>query len=460
MLLMARENVIVRLLIEDLRSTASTVLTDPGAMTSYSRDHCLAAEVGVPVAVVLARSTDDVVATIAEASRHGAPVVTRGAGTGLSGAANAIDGCVVLDLSRMDRIIEIDQVARTARVQPGVINGDLDRAARNHGLRYIPDPGSRAISSIGGNLATNAGGMCCAKYGVTGDHVMSITAVTGAGELIRTGASTRKNVVGLDLTRLLVGSEGTLAVFVEAVVRLFPLPTQVATLAATFAEVGTAVDAVGAWTSQFTPAAVELMDRTTVRAVNQMTRIGLDEGAGAVVIAQFDGADAAHAAEFCASIAKGVGAETYSTDDPADGEAMMAARRAAYPALEALGATVLDDVAVATHRLPEMLASIETIARRTGVLIGTFGHVADGNLHPTIVYDPGDVVAKERAMAAFHEILDAALALEGTVSGEHGVGSLKPALVARQVGVAETSLMRQIKRVFDPHDILNPGRAY
>jgi glycolate oxidase subunit GlcD len=450
----------VRALVEDLRSAASTVVTDSDAMTAYSRDQCQAVAAGTPAAVVLARSTDEVVTTVVAAGRHGAPVVTRGAGSGLSGAANAIDGCVVLDLSRMNRILEISPVARTARVEPGVVNGDLDRAAREHGLRYIPDPGSRAISSIGGNLATNAGGMCCAKYGVTGDHVMSITAVTGTGEVIRTGASTRKNVVGLDLTRLLVGSEGTLAVFVEALVRLHPVPTAVATLAATFADVQTAVATVAAWTGIAALAAVELMDRTTSKAVNRLTRIGLDEHAGAVVLAQFDGADAARTAELCAAIATGNGAETYATDDPADGEAMMAARRAAYPALEAMGATLLDDVAVAPHRLPELLDAIESIARRTDVVIGTFGHVADGNLHPTLVYDPADAEAKRRAMAAFHAILDATLALDGSISGEHGVGSLKSALVAGQAGVTEVSLMHGIKSVFDPHGILNPGRAF
>jgi len=447
-------------MLEDLRSAASTIVTDPDAMISYSRDQCLAVGAGVPAVVVLARSTVEVAATITIAGWHGVPVVARGAGSGLSGAANAIDGCIILDLSRMNRILDIDPVARTARVEPGVINGELDRAAREHGLRYIPDPGSRAISSIGGNLATNAGGMCCAKYGVTGDHVMSITAVTGTGEVIRTGSPTRKNVVGLDLTRLLVGSEGTLAVFVEALVRLHPVPTAVATVAATFADIKTAINTVATWTTLSTPAAVELMDRTTVRAVNRLTRIGLDEEAGAVVLAQFDSADAAQAAELCASIAAKNGADTYSTDDPADGEAMMAARRAAYPALEALGTTLLDDVCVATHRLPELLDSIESIARQTGVVIGTFGHVADGNLHPTIIYDPADSAAKDRAMEAFHDILEATLALDGTVSGEHGVGSLKTSLVARQAGSAEVSLMHGIKRVFDPNGILNPGRAY
>ncbi|WP_395695850.1 FAD-binding oxidoreductase [Nocardioides sp.] len=446
--------------LEELRANASTVIDSVGAMDAYAHDHCLTADFGNPAVVVLARSADEVMATINFAARHRVPVVTRGAGTGLAGGANAIEGCILLDLSRMNRILDIDPVARTASVEPGVINGDLDRAARRHGLRYVPDPGSRAISSIGGNLATNAGGMCCAKYGVTGDHVMSVTAVTGGGESIRTGGTTRKNVVGLDLTRLLVGSEGTLAVFVEALVRLHPIPSTVATLAANFADTRSAVDAVAAWTEVAIPAAVELMDSTTVRAVNQMKRMQLDESAGAVVLAQFDDPDATRTAELCESIAIEHGAETYSTDDADDGEAMMAARRAAYPALEALGTTLLDDVTVATHRLPDLLEAIHEIASETATTIGTFGHLADGNLHPTIVYDPQATGAKESAIEAFHLILDAALALDGSISGEHGIGSLKTGLVALQAGGVEVAIMHKIKQAFDPEGILNPGRAY
>jgi len=447
-------------LLDSLRSNLPAVVTSTEAMTAYRRDQCLVASAGSPAAVVLATCADDVVATLKLAGEHRVPVVVRGAGTGLSGGANAIDGCVVLELSRMNRVLDIDPDARTARVEPGVVNGALDRAAREHGLRYVPDPGSRAISTIGGNIATNAGGMCCAKYGVTGDHVASLIAVTGTGEVIHTGSTARKNVVGLDLTRLLVGSEGTLAVLVEAVVRLHPLPERVATLAATFHDVATAVETVGEWTRRCTPSAVELMDRTTVRAVNKMTRMELDEDCGAIVIARFDDGAATQSAELCRMIAIDQGAEVYATDDEDEGEALMVARSAAYPALEAMGATLLDDVAVASHQLPDLLREIESIALRCDVTIGTFGHVADGNLHPTIVYDPMDPDSQSRALAAFDAILAAALELGGTVSGEHGVGSLKSDLVRRQVGASEQDLMRGIKRVFDPLGILNPGRGY
>jgi glycolate oxidase subunit GlcD len=448
-------------LLDRLRAdVAGRVVTDPAVMTAYTRDQCLLAGAGLPAAVVLVTSVDDVVAVVRAAGDCAVPLVTRGAGTGLAGAANALDGCVVLVLAGLDRILEVDPVARTARVEPGVVNADLDRAAREHGLWYVPDPGSRAISTIGGNIATNAGGMCCAKYGVTRDHVLQLTAVTGTGEVIRTGTTTRKDVAGLDLTRLLVGSEGTLAVVVEATVRLRPRPAGLATVAATFPTVQAAVDTVLALGGDVDAAAVELMDRTTVAAINAMTRMGLDEGAGAVVLAQFDGDTAAVQAQRCAEVAARFGADVLHTADPTEGDALMEARRAAYPALERLGSTLLDDVCVAVHHLPRLVAAVEEIAVRHGVVIGTFGHAADGNLHPTIVFDAGDPAAEARARGAFDDIVEAALDLGGTVSGEHGIGSLKAVYVERQVGSAERALMHGIKQVFDPHGILNPGRGY
>jgi glycolate oxidase len=443
-----------------LGTAASAVTTDPDAMAAYRRDQCLLAEAGRPLAVVKVAGVDEVVAVVRLCGEYGVPLVTRGAGTGLAGGANAIDGCVVLVMAGMDRILEIDEVARTARVEPGVINADLDRDAARSGLWYVPDPGSRDICSIGGNLATNAGGMCCAKYGTTQDHVLELTVVLGTGEVIRTGRATRKNVAGLDLTRLLVGSEGTLGVIVEATVRLRPRPQGLATVAATFPSVQAAIDLVLALGREGDAAAIELMDRTTVRAVNTMTRMGLDEEAGAVLLAQFDGADAVVRAERCAELAASFGAEAFATDDPGEGTALMEARRAALPALERLGATLLDDVCVGVHRLPALIAAVEEIASRHGVTIGTFGHAADGNLHPTIVYDPADPAGQEAARAAFDELLGTALALGGTITGEHGVGSLKAPYVARQVGTAERELMVRIKAAFDPAGILNPGRGF
>lgn len=441
---------------------ADRVVSDPGSMLGHLRDQCLLAESGTPIAVVRATNRDHVVATLEIAASHGVAVVTRGAGTGLSGAANALDAGIVLDLSGMRQVLEIDPVARIARVEPGVLNGDLDALAKEHGLWYVPDPGSRAISTIGGNVATNAGGMCCAKYGVTGDHVLELTLALASGELVQLGGTTRKNVAGLDLTRLVVGSEGTLGVIVEITVRLRARPSGTGTVAATFPSPFEAVAFVAAiQDANIEPAAAELMDRTTVRAVNELVRMDLDEDAGALVLLVLDGPHASAEAAICVALAEDRGAiEVLHTTDEDEGRAVMEARRLAYPALEAWGSTLLDDIAVPIHRLPEILERIERASQDHGVVIGTFGHIADGNLHPTIVFDPADPAATPRARAAFDDIVFAALELGGTVTGEHGVGVLKQPYVARQVGTAEVALMHRVKVAFDPHGILNPGRGY
>ncbi|MDI9915744.1 FAD-linked oxidase C-terminal domain-containing protein [Rhodococcus sp. IEGM 1379] len=434
--------------------------TDPDRMGTYIRDQSILTEAGVPAALVKATSAVDVVATMKIAHELSVPVVTRGAGTGLAGAANAIDGCIILGVAGMNRILEIDAAARTATVEPGVINGDLADAARAQGLWYVPDPGSRAISSIGGNLATNAGGICCAKYGVTGDHVAELTAVLADGRVIRTGAKTRKNVAGLDLTRLLVGSEGTLAVIVEATMRLRTAPTAATTVVAFFASAELAIDAVLAVAAVAEPCLMELMDDVTIAAVNRFTRMGLDESAGAMLLIQCDGRSAAEEAADCATACECAGAsEVFHTDDPEEGEAFTAARRMALPALEAMGTVLLDDVAVPVPALPRMLDFIRTAAEMHGVTIGTFGHAADGNLHPTIVFDATEAGAQGRARSAFDDIVSGALELGGTISGEHGIGVLKAPYMEDMVGSVERELMLSVKAAFDPKNILNPGRG-
>ncbi len=328
------------------------------------------------------------------------------------------------------------------------------------GLWYVPDPGSRAVSTIGGNLATNAGGTCCAKYGVTADHVARIKAVLADGQIIHTGATTRKNVAGLNLTQLLVGSEGTLAVIVEATVRLRAAATAAATVVASFPGTAQAVAAVLAIREQAEPCLVELMDRTTIAAVDDMTHMGLDRTAGALLLVQCDGRDAAAEARVCALACTAAGAtEVYDTADPVEGEEFMAARRVALTALERCGSTLLDDLAVPVPRLPEMLAAIEAIAARHDLLIGTFGHAADGNLHPTIVFDAADEAVARRARQAFDEMVAECLALGGSISGEHGIGVLKQPYLETQVGPVERALMHRVKAAFDPTGILNPGRG-
>jgi glycolate oxidase len=447
--------------IEDLSAILGDALvTDPDRMTAYRRDQSLLTEAGMPLALVRARDTDDVVATMRWAHRHEVPVVTRGAGTGLAGAANALDGCIVLSVEKLNSILHIDVAARTATVQPGVINADLATAVATQGLWYVPDPGSRAISTIGGNLATNAGGTCCAKYGVTADHVARIKAVLADGRIIHTGAVTRKNVAGLNLTQLLVGSEGTLAVIVEATMRLRAAPTAASTVVAAFPSTAQAIEAVLAIRDRAEPCLVELMDRTTIAAVNAMTHMGLDESAGALLLVQCDGSDAAAAAQACAGACTETGAtEVYDTDDPSEGEEFMQARRVALTALERQGSTLLDDLAVPIPRLPEMLSAIERIAATHRLVIGTFGHAADGNLHPTIVFDAADDDQTTRARKAFDDMVAECLALGGSISGEHGIGVLKEPYLEEMVGSVERELMGRVKAAFDPTSILNPGRG-
>jgi glycolate oxidase len=440
------------------------VVADPDAMAGYLRDQCLLAEAGVPRCVVRAESHDDVVVTLAWASQHGVPIVTRGAGTGLTGAANALDGCLVLSVAGLNQIIEIDPAGRTARVQAGVLNGDLDALAADHDLAYLPDPGSKAISSIGGNVATNAGGMCCAKHGVTRDHVAELVAVLADGRVLRTGSRTRKDVTGLDLTSLLIGSEGTLAVITEVTVWLHPRPAAISTVVGIFATVEAAVGAVVALTRLAVPAAAELMDAVTVAAVNEFTGMGIDAAAGAVLLLRFDGGtpeSVRREGEQAEELLSAHGAsEVYRTDDLDEGDALMEARRVALTALERQGATLLDDVAVPVHRLPDLVEQITRIARRHDVTIATFGHAADGNMHPTVVFEAADVNSLRRAHAAFEEILDLAVGLGGVLSGEHGIGSLKyPAVRRHHDGVA-LDVMAAVKRAFDPAGILNPGRSY
>ncbi len=439
----------------------SAVVTDPDVVASFSRDQAPLAPAGIATALVRARTVADIVTTLRFANERRIPVVTRAAGTGLAGGANAIDGCIVLSVTALDRILAIDERARTAVVEPGVMNGALAAEVARRGLFYAPDPASREISTIGGNIATNAGGACCLKYGVTGDHVAALKVVLPDGSLLRTGALTSKNVAGLDLTRLLVGSEGTLGVIVAATLRLRRAPRPASTLVAFFDTLKGAGEAIVAMEAVADLSLVELMDRTTVNAVEQLTRMGLDTSAAAMVIAQSDAVDAGPAMARGEEACRAHGArDAMRSDDPAEGKLLLAARRMALPALERLGTTLLDDIAVPRAAIAAMLEEVARIAARHDLVIGTFGHAGDGNLHPTIVFQSADARSREKAFAAFDEIVRAALALDGTITGEHGVGSLKRDYMTAMVGEAERALMRRIKGAFDPNGILNPGKAF
>ncbi|MGN6300196.1 MAG: FAD-binding oxidoreductase [Angustibacter sp.] len=439
------------------------LVTDPVQMAGYARDEAALVPAGTPVAVARPTTTAEVSAVMEVASRTGTPVVPRGAGSGLIGGANAVDGCIVLSLERMDQVLEIDESERLAVVQPGVVNADLRAAAAARGLFYAPDPSSYEWSTIGGNIATNAGGLCCVKYGVTRDAVLALEMVLADGTVVRTGRRTVKGVAGYDLTGLVVGSEGTLAVVTEATLRLRVLPAPPTTAVAFFpslASAGTAVTDV--LRAGLVPSLLEIMDRTTVRAVDAMTRMDLDTDAAALLLAQFDdparaSADAARLVEICELAGATFGA---SADSPEDGDALLAARRAALPALQRQGPVLLDDVAVPVPRLTALIEEIEGIAAATGLTIGTFGHAGDGNLHPAIVFDDADPAQVSVARTAFDDIVAAALRLGGTVTGEHGIGLLKREHLTGELDPGAHDLHRAVKAAFDPRGILNPGKVF
>ncbi|GAA1802232.1 FAD-binding oxidoreductase [Agromyces neolithicus] len=443
----------------------ASVTTDPDALEATRDDRSGWRSASLPIAVVLATSVDEVQAVMRIAHATGTPVVPRGAGTGLAGGAIASPGAIVLDLSRMNRVLEISDADELAVVEPGVLNGDLNDLLAARGLWFAPDPASRAISSIGGNIATNAGGLLCAKYGVTREAVLGLAVVLADGRLLRTGHRTVKGVTGYDLTALLTGSEGTLGVIVEATVRLRPImPGATVTVAGVFADVDGAAAASAAVTAaRLRPAVLELIDAAGLARV--AAHLGDDELAGTplatlapgetFLLAQTDGAGAAdEAAAIAARFAAAGGRVSTSTDD-ATGDRLLDIRRAMHPALAASGNVLIEDVAVPRSRLPEMFREIEQIGARHGIEIPTLAHAGDGNLHPNFVYT-GDEVPPHIWQAA-DEMFRAAVALGGTLTGEHGVGVLKRRWLADELGDDSFELQRGIKALFDPTGILNPG---
>jgi glycolate oxidase len=413
---------------------------------------------GTPAAVAFPRTAEQVQAVLRGAHATRTAVVPRGAGTALTGASAAGAGEVVLDLSRLNRIVEIRPDDGIAIAEPGVITADLDRAAAAHGLRYAPDPASLEISTIGGNIATNAGGLRCAKYGVTRDSVLGLDVVLADGTRIGTGRATLKGVAGYDLTGLFVGSEGTLGVVVAATLRLRPLPEPTATLAASYPDIETAVAAsVALAAARIQPVIAELLDEATIDAIDAAEGTNLRAAGAALLIVQTDGGpdEVARAAEVLGRGATGV----RSTTDPGETAALLAARRQALPSIERLGRPLIEDIAVPRSRMAEAVREIGRIARRHGVPICTLAHAGDGNLHPIIVAGHPAEPIPAAAYRAADEIFGLALRLGGTVTAEHGIGVLKRAWLEREIGPAAHDLQRQIKTLFDPYGILNPGKA-
>jgi glycolate oxidase len=440
------------------------LVTDPDRMASYRNDRAMFCPAGTPSAVVLARETAQVRHAVLTASRFGVPVVPQGALSGLSGAANAIDGCIVVSTAAMTRVLEIDPANRLVVTQPGIFNADLSRAVEAHGLYYPPDPSSWEFCSIGGNLSTNSGGLCCVKYGVTTDYVLGLEVVLASGDVLRTGRRTVKGVAGYDLTKLFVGSEGTLGVITEATLALRPATQRPRTAAAMFGSARQATDTVAAVVAAgLVPSLLEIMDRTSIRAANAYLRSDLPDDCAAMLIWQSDSGGEAAAREVAeiGELATRCGAsDVVEADDQAEGDLLLAARRCVLTALEAIGTTLVDDVCVPRTRLGDLFDGIERIAQARGVLIGTVAHAGDGNSHPNVVFDPTDADQSERARLAFGEIMDLGLALGGTITGEHGVGVLKREWLEREVGPVSMAVHRAVKAALDPQGILNPGKVF
>lgn len=433
----------------------ASLISDPEITATYSKDQAPFAAHQPAALVLLAKSTEEVSQAVTYANTHGIPVVARGAGSGLSGGANATSSSLVISLEKMNSIIDIDETNMIARVQAGVINLDLDKAAELKGLAYLPDPASRDWSTIGGNAATNAGGMCCVKYGVTSAHVRALTVVMADGQIVNLGSATKKAVTTLDLTRLMIGSEGTLGIITELVVGLAVRPDTPATIIATFPHIKSAAAAAAALL-KFKPSMLEIIDQTTLKAVESWHPLGF-EIAGSVLLMQLDEDQdrADEVLKLCESFEMIDGA---ASTDAADVIEFIRVRKLAYPALERLGATLLDDVAVPISKIAELVERVEALSTKYDLTIGIFGHAGDGNMHPTIVHDHGDLKAQERAIAAFGEIVEIAQSLGGTASGEHGIGSIKQGFAAAELSPAVIELQRAIKKAFDPKGILNPGK--
>src|SRR5919112_541005 len=441
---------------------AEHVRDDAGALLTFSTD-ATPLERGRPDVVVFPATTDEVAGVIRLANERCVPVIPRGSGTNLSAGTVPHRGGIVLVLTRMNRLIEVDPGDLVAVCEPGVRTVELAQAAAQEGMLFPPDPGSHTTATIGGNVAECSGGLRALKYGVTRDYVLGVEAVLGSGEVIRSGGRVVKDVAGYDLRRLLCGSEGTLAVMTEITLRLMPAPEETGTGMAYFKDLADAARAVSKiLSSGVLPVTLEFLDRVCIDAVEGYSNIGLDREAGALLFSGRGGdrhsidRDMRRMADACE--AEGASAITIARSEE-EAAGVLQARRAVLPALSRLEPlTILEDATVPRSRIAEMVGRIQEIAQHHGLTIGTFGHAGDGNLHPTVVLDPADEAAVHRAHEAFAEIFAEAIAMDGTITGEHGVGLVKLEHLERQLGAEHLALLRRIKTAFDPNGILNPGK--
>jgi glycolate oxidase len=442
----------------DLRLLEETVDRE-----SYRNDETAYLKAGLPLAVALPTSTEEVAALVRLAAEHRIPIVPRGAGSGLSGGAAGIEGGLTIALTKMDKVLEIDRENLVVVTQPGILNADLKKRVAAEGLFYAPDPASYEICSIGGNLGTNAGGLCCVKYGQTRDSVLGLEVVLADGRVIRTGGKYIKNVAGYALTHLFVGSQGTLGIITEATLRLRVAPPPRTTMLAFFPTLDGAGDAVARIVAAgIDPVTLELLDKPSIAAVDDAFNLGLDRDAEAMLLVESDRPEPAAFAELDAAVAACEAAGSTTTmraADATEADWLRQARRLALRALERQGIVRMEDVGVPRSRVPDLLRAIDAIGKKHGIKVATFGHAGDGNLHPNFIFDHGDPRAEELTDLARADLYRAAIALGGTVTAEHGIGLARKDVLVEQIGQDNIDVMRSIKDALDPLGILNPGRV-
>ena len=439
------------------------VLTAPEDVIPYGFDGTATLKQR-PLAVVFPANTAAVAAVIKHAGAHKTPVVTRGSGTGLSGGSVPVAGGIVLCLTRLDKILELDQANLTLTAEAGVVTQRIYETADVAGLFYPPDPGSMKISTIGGNVAENSGGLRGLKYGVTRDYVMGLEVVLADGSVCWLGSKCVKDVAGYNLRDLFIGSEGTLGVITKVLLKLLPKPAARQTLLATFAAMDTAAETVSAIiAAKIIPCTLEFLDRKTLQCVEDFAKVGLPRDAEAVLLIETDGhpASVAEEAAKIEEIARTHGATTIARAANAEEATRLAtARRSAFSSLARLRpTTILEDITVPRSELGKMIRFVSEVATKHNLQIATFGHFGDGNLHPTILTNERDTSEMHRVEHALKEIFDYALSLGGTITGEHGVGLAKKTFLKQQLGDASYMLLRQIKRTLDPENLLNPGKV-
>ena len=445
------------------RFAPADLLTSEEDLIPYSFDGTAALSQR-PGCVVFVRTAEEIQWVLRLARRTRTPVVPRGSGTGLSGGSLPVPGCIVLCTVRMNRILEVDAANLTLEVEPGATTVQVAEAAAAAGLFYPPDPGSMRISTIGGNVAENSGGLRGLKYGITRNYVMGLEVVLPDGEILRTGNKCVKDVAGYSLKDLFVGSEGTLGVVTQVLLRLIPKPAAKKTLIATFPAMDAAAQAVSdIIAARIIPCTLEFLDRTTLRCVEDYARIGLPD-CEALLLMETDGhpAQVADEAEAMAAIARRNGCESIRVAaDEAEATALATARRSAFSALARVSpTTILEDATVPRSELARMIRFVDGVARRHRLRIGTFGHMGDGNLHPTFLTDERNTEEMERVHLAFREIFDEAIRLGGTITGEHGVGVAKKEFLPRFLGDAQMRVMRALRRELDPEGLFNPGKMF